>query len=110
MNFQIYETGILDILEIKIYAAQEVAAFQKKFWNSFCKCSDLSTLENCLPWDFDYNNSIHKTSILGDAIENSLASKLLTSEFLKKLGERLEYSTKLAFSWNYVAITKLKQR
>ena len=35
MNFQIYETGILDILEIKIYAAQEVAAFQKKFLKFF---------------------------------------------------------------------------
>ena len=37
--------------------------------------SDLSTWENCSPWDFDHN-SIQNTIILGDAVENSLTSKL----------------------------------
>ena len=37
---------------------------------------DVSTWENCLPWDFDYNN-IKNTNTFGGAIENSLTSKLL---------------------------------
>ena len=38
--------------------------------------SDLSTWENCLPRDFDYN-SIQNTNILGGAFGNFLTSKLL---------------------------------
>ena len=75
--------------------------------------SGLSTWENYLLWDFDYHNSVHNTNILGDAIENSLTSKLLlfTSEFFKQLAEWLEYSTVELYSHNKnkTALTKIKQ-
>ena len=70
--------------------------------------ADLSTWENCLPWDFDYV-SIQNTNALGSAVENFLTSTLLlfTSGFFKKLAEWLK--TELVPSWIYVAMTKRKQ-
>ena len=48
--------------------------------------TDLSTWEKCSPGDFDHNN-IQNAIISGDAVENSLTSKLLlfTCRPFKKL-------------------------
>ena len=71
---------------------------------------DVSTSENSLPWDLDYN-SIRNTNILGGADENFPTSKLLLLilSFLKISPNKLNTATELALSWSYVAITKIKQ-
>ena len=74
--------------------------------NSCIYLADLSTWENCLPWDFDYI-SIQSTNALGGAVENFLTSTLLlfTPGFYKKLAEWRE--TELALPWIYIAVTKV---
>ena len=69
--------------------------------------SDLSTWENCLPRDFDYN-SIQNTNILGGAFGNSLTSKLLL--FTKIWPNNSNVDNELVLPWIYVAITKIKHQ
>ena len=74
--------------------------------------TDLSTWENCSPWDFDYN-SIQNTIILADALKNSLLSKknlpLFTSQLFKIMAaSNLNIATKVFLPRLYSARTKTK--
>ena len=70
----------------KICASNEQSTRFVSYENS--SGADLSTLVNCLPWDFYYNN-IQNTNILGGAAEIFLTSKLLLfiPEFFKNFVE-----------------------
>ena len=66
-------------------------------------CADLSTWENCSPWDFDHN-SIQNTIILGDAVENCYLPHNLLKDWLSKSN----IATEVVLPWIYSAITKIK--
>ena len=63
-------------------------SLELRLWKDYKKSmeTDLSTWEKCSPGDFDHNN-IQNAIISGDAVENSLTSKLLlfTSRPFKRL-------------------------
>ena len=75
------------IMTIKIITLMiiisKMTCWKAMFWRYN---TDLSTCEICSTWEFDDNN-IQNTIILGDAVENSLTSKLLlfTSRLFKRL-------------------------
>ena len=60
--------------------------------------TDLSTWDNCLLWEFNYN-SIRNTSILGGDIKIAAIYKIWRND--------LNIATVLAFPWILVAITKI---
>ena len=65
--------------------------------------TDLSTWEQCRPWDFDHN-SIQNAIILGDAVENCH----LPHNFLKDWPSKSSIATEVVLPWVYWAITKIK--
>ena len=68
----------------------------------FTYITDLSTWENCLPWDFDYN-SIKNTTILVGEIKNCW---YLPLDFSQQWPNNSNIAAELVLAWKYVAITK----
>ena len=66
-NFKNYLNNLFKLNNLQ----RDMAYYCYLYW-----IRDLSTLENCSSWDFDYN-SIQNTNILRGTVENSLTSKLL---------------------------------
>ena len=62
------EKVLQELFRHVILSAHAVQTIPKCIW------TDLSTWENCSPWDF-YHNSIQNIIILADVVENSLLSK-----------------------------------